>query len=234
MNFKDEVRELGEELDLPPELVWRHPFPGPGLAIRILCSNKEGSFSEPALEELINKETTELGYSAKILPIKSVGVQGDSRSYKHAVVLFGKLNWDKLEETSTKITNKFSEVNRVVYALNPNKLKEIKLRKAFLTEDRISVLQDVDALVMQEVRKKKLYKEIWQFPVVLLPLTVDESDKEVIVLRPVSSREAMTAEFSRPEKEFVEQLAEKIMKSCKVSAVFYDVTHKPPATIEWE
>ena len=70
--------------------------------------------------------------------------------------------------------------------------------------------------------------------VILLPLTVDGSGKEMIVLRPVSSEEAMTAEFFRLDKEFAESLADNIMKKCKVSAVFFDVTHKPPGTIEWE
>ncbi len=89
--YKDEVRELGEKLGLPHHLVWRHPFPGPGLGVRALCS--EGSpgsngmaEAQPALEAIGARfGHLEIG----ILPLQSVGVQGDSRTYAHPAVISG-------------------------------------------------------------------------------------------------------------------------------------------------
>jgi GMP synthase (glutamine-hydrolysing) len=90
--YKDEVRALGKQLGLPAELVMRHPFPGPGLAVRILCAERA---DYPAESGKIAKEIAEFlsaggvsGVSCAVLPVKSVGVQGDARSYRHAVALY--------------------------------------------------------------------------------------------------------------------------------------------------
>src|SRR5690606_13768376 len=133
--FKDEVRRVGEQLGLPPELVWRHPFPGPGLAIRII-----GDVSRERLEILrkadaiVREETTAAGLDKDIwqfpvvllADVRSVGVQGDERTYGHPVVLrpvtsqdamtadWARLPYDLLERMSTRITNEVREVNRVV------------------------------------------------------------------------------------------------------------------------
>ena len=104
----------------------------------------------------------------------------------------------------------------------------------FLTKERIFLLQEVDSFVMEHVKKNDLYRKIWQFPIVLLPVSVNDDKRDSIVLRPVSSKEAMTAEFYRLDKELTESLAIGLMKKHNISAVFYDITHKPPATIEWE
>ena len=133
--FKDEVRAVGAQLGLPAETVWRHPFPGPGLAIRII-----GAVTAERLEVLrdadaiAREEITRAGLDREIwqLPVvlladvHSVGVQGDGRSYGHPVVLrpvtsddamtadWGRLPYDVLERISTRITNEVREVNRVV------------------------------------------------------------------------------------------------------------------------
>jgi len=86
---------------------------------------------------------------------------------------------------------------------------------------------------MKAITENGLYDRIWQCPVVLLPLDVDGKG-EAIVLRPVFSLEAMTAKFAEIDGKIVREIAEKIMKIKGVGAVMYDVTHKPPATIEWE
>jgi len=212
--------------------VKRQPFPGPGLAIRILCSNGKESVDKEA-EKVLKEIAADFGYRARILPVKAVGVQGDSRSYKNVALLEGKLNWGKLEECSTRITNKVRQVNRVVYLLKPEKVSEIKLMKAHLTEERVHKLQEADSIAMNLTWKKGLYDKIWQFPVVLLPLDID-SRGEAIVLRPVFSLEAMTAKFAAIDEAVVQDIANQILKIKGVGAVMYDVTHKPPATIEWE
>jgi GMP synthase (glutamine-hydrolysing) len=133
--FKDEVRALGIELGLPETIVWRHPFPGPGLAVRVV-----GEVTEERLETLrqadaiTRDEMTAAGldravwqFPVVLLPdVRSVGVQGDGRSYGHPVVLrpvtsedamtadWARLPYDVIERISTRITNEVPGVNRVV------------------------------------------------------------------------------------------------------------------------
>ena len=133
--FKDEVRQVGEQLGLPPAMVWRHPFPGPGLAIRIV-----GAVDADRLailrraDAIVREETTVAGLDRDIwqfpvvllADVRSVGVQGDGRTYGHPIVLrpvssedamtadWSRLPYDVLERISTRITNEVEEVNRVV------------------------------------------------------------------------------------------------------------------------
>jgi GMP synthase (glutamine-hydrolysing) len=132
--FKDEVRAVGEQLGIPADIVWRHPFPGPGLAIRII-----GSVDHERLEILrkadaiARAELTDAGLDRDVWQfpvvllanIRSVGVQGDGRTYGHPIVLrpvssedamtadWSRLPYELLERISTRITNEVSEVNRV-------------------------------------------------------------------------------------------------------------------------
>ncbi|WP_328601008.1 glutamine-hydrolyzing GMP synthase [Actinomadura physcomitrii] len=132
--FKDEVRALGEQLGLPSEIVWRQPFPGPGLGIRII-----GAVTRDRLDILrdadaiAREELTRAGLDRDIwqfpvvllADVRSVGVQGDSRTYGHPIVLrpvtsedamtadWAKLPYDLLQKISTRITNEVREVNRV-------------------------------------------------------------------------------------------------------------------------
>jgi GMP synthase (glutamine-hydrolysing) len=136
--FKDEVRRVGEQLGLPPQIVWRQPFPGPGLAIRII-----GEVTASRLELLraadavTRAELTAAGLDREIwqcpvvllADVRSVGVQGDGRSYGHPVVLrpvsssdamtadWTRIPYDVLERISTRITNEIPEINRVVLDL---------------------------------------------------------------------------------------------------------------------
>lgn len=132
--FKDEVREVGIELGLPGEIVWRQPFPGPGLAIRIIGEVTENRLSILRQADLIVRdELKSAGLDREIwqcpvvllADVRSVGVQGDSRTYGHPIVLrpvssedamtadWSRLPYDVLEKISTRITNEVREVNRV-------------------------------------------------------------------------------------------------------------------------
>ncbi len=133
--FKDEVRALGLELGLPETIVWRHPFPGPGLAIRIVGEVTAERLTVLRQADAIARE--ELAVSGLdravwqfpvvlLADVRSVGVQGDGRTYGHPVVLrpvssedamtadWSRLPYDLLERISTRVTNEVSEVNRVV------------------------------------------------------------------------------------------------------------------------
>ncbi|KKQ72252.1 MAG: GMP synthase, GMP synthase (glutamine-hydrolysing) [Candidatus Peregrinibacteria bacterium GW2011_GWC2_39_14] len=241
--YKDEVREVGEKLGLPADLVWRHPFPGPGLAVRCLCAEEEHYPEEGiypgrlSLKEYLSSEILigHYRYDFDVLPIRSVGVQGDVRSYKNPLVLSsGNKNMDILGLVSTNITNFTPAINRVLYLLYPEKIDSITLQKSYLTPSRISVLQDADKIVMDFIKEKKIDREIWQFPTVLLPLSINGASGETIVLRPVESEEAMTANFYKMDFALLDELVEKLKLVKGVSAVLYDITNKPPATIEWE
>ena len=147
--FKDEVRQVGLDLGLPPEIVWRHPFPGPGLAIRIVGA---------------------------------------------------------------------------------------------ITEDRLAILRDADAIAREELTAAGLDRDVWQFPVVLLAdvrsVGVQGDGRTYghpIVLRPVSSEDAMTADWSRLPYDLIARISTRITNEVRdVNRVVLDVTSKPPGTIEWE
>jgi GMP synthase (glutamine-hydrolysing) len=146
--FKDEVRQLGLALKIPRENLFRHPFPGPGLAVRIIGE---------------------------------------------------------------------------------------------VTEERIAKLQKADAIFIGEMKKWKLYVHSWQAFAVLLPVSTvgvmgDERTYEnVIALRAVTSSDGMTADWSRLPQDFLAHVSNRIVNEVKgVNRVVYDVSSKPPATIEWE
>lgn len=231
--YKDEVRALGLELGLPEDMVWRHPFPGPGLAVRTLCSFGEEDGKLDMLTEDSIGFCREKGLEVDILPVKSVGVQGDSRSYAHPAVVYGKKDWQLLEDVSTYLTNKHNQINRVVVMLAPSQLPLLKLKKSHLSKDRLDMLREVDAVVMRFLHDKNLTRIIWQMPTVMLPLSSD-GKKECVVLRPVITRDFMTARFAEIVWNDLDMLTNEIMKFDFVDALFYDITHKPPGTIEWE
>jgi GMP synthase (glutamine-hydrolysing) len=147
--FKDEVRQVGIELGLPEEIIWRQPFPGPGLAIRIVGE---------------------------------------------------------------------------------------------VTQERLDLLRQADAIVREELKLAELDREIWQCPVVLLAdvrsVGVQGDGRTYghpIVLRPVSSEDAMTADWSRLPYEVLEKISTRITNEVSdVNRVVLDITSKPPGTIEWE
>ena len=132
--FKDEVRRVGEELGLPEEMVWRHPFPGPGLAIRIIGEvTRERLTVLRAADSILLEEVRRAGLYRElwqcfaVLPaIRSVGVQGDERTYGYPIVIravtsedamtadWARLPYDLLETISSRIVNEIPEVNRVV------------------------------------------------------------------------------------------------------------------------
>jgi len=105
--YKVEVRELGEALGLPEELVWRHPFPGPGLGIRLLCSDGEAVLPQPGAEAALSTLAARSGVGAALLPVRSVGVKADLRSYEQPVLLWGALDMERIESLAARI---FQEV----------------------------------------------------------------------------------------------------------------------------
>ncbi|MCM8783114.1 MAG: glutamine-hydrolyzing GMP synthase, partial [Candidatus Omnitrophica bacterium] len=146
--FKDEVREIAEQLNFPKEMIWRQPFPGPGLAIRII-----------------------------------------------------------------------GEVN----------------------EERLKILRDADRCLLEEIKRANLYEQIWQSFAILLPIKTvgvmgDRRTYEyVISIRCVESKDGMTADWVKLPHEILQRISNRIINEVKgVNRVVYDISSKPPATIEWE
>lgn len=146
--FKDEVRLLGKELGLPDELVWRQPFPGPGLAVRILGA---------------------------------------------------------------------------------------------VTPKRLSILRKADVILMEEIRAANLYHKVWQSFAVLLPVKSvgvmgdQRTYENILALRAVTSDDAMTADWAKIPHDLLGRIANRIINEVRgVNRVVYDISSKPPATIEWE
>ncbi|GBF49011.1 GMP synthase [Leptospira ryugenii] len=232
--YKDEVRDLGRRLGLPEVWVERHPFPGPGLVVRMISSlESPGNEILPKVESFLKSMGSK--HSAGILPIQSVGVQGDQRSYAHACVLNDlNLDWKAYDSVSIAITNKIKEVNRVVFMPGLATLpKEFFYTKIELDRHTSDLLREADFLVNQHLFTAGIHREIWQMPVVLVPVG-SKAKTYGIVLRPVESTEAMTANFYPMDQNILKAMTKDLHKLSEISAVFYDLTHKPPGTIEWE
>jgi GMP synthase (glutamine-hydrolysing) len=231
--YKDEVREIGEKLGIPHPLIWRHPFPGPGLGVRVLCS--DGIVSPISGDDCtaVDSIASKYGYKGSILPVKSVGVQGDERSYAHPALIRGNCDWDLLEKLSTKITNSVRTVNRVVFGTKTGTSPEYTLVKAGISSSRLDKLRKVDHIVTDALRNSGEYDKIWQLPVVLLPL-LNSDGNECVVIRPIISQEAMTARFAPLAQKTIDTIISRVANIEGIGDLFFDITHKPPATIEWE
>jgi GMP synthase (glutamine-hydrolysing) len=227
--YKDEVRVLGEELGLPHEVVWRHPFPGPGLAVRCLAAEARAAV-EPTTIALPP------GVAGWTVPVRTVGVQGDERSYSKLLAVAGLDDVEAAGVLARRVTNEHRTINRVaivVFQRPGAAFGHLAIHPATLTPERIALLRAADALVTRIVRARGLYDAIWQMPVAMLPLGAAPG-RETIVLRPVNSRDGMTADFARLPAPVVAELAQALGALPGVDAVLYDVTNKPPATIELE
>ena len=213
--YKDEVRAVGREIELADELLDRHPFPGPGLAIRCLCSE----FDAPL------RETPE-GY---IVPVHSVGVQGDSRTYAPVLAI------DALDHArATELINAIPGVNRVIAPVETRvPVGTMQVRACSLTAERLERLRKADGIVRRLTHETGYDREVWQFPVILIPLGSSGSPDSV-VLRPVDSVDGMTAQSVLMKAELRERMSAELLHVEGIAGVFYDLTHKPPGTIEWE
>ncbi|MGC8873421.1 MAG: glutamine-hydrolyzing GMP synthase, partial [Chloroflexia bacterium] len=136
--FKDEVRAVGEELGLPEEIVWRHPFPGPGLAVRVVGEVTPARVATlQRADAIVVEELRRAGWYRKtaqafavLLPVHSVGVMGDSRTYQQVIAVrvvtsedfmtadWARLPHDLLAEIGRRIVNEVPGVNRVVYDIS--------------------------------------------------------------------------------------------------------------------
>ena len=256
--YKDEVRNIGKKLGLSDELVMRHPFPGPGLSINVLCNDGK-SWSKKDDEELLaaNQElesvtldmfcancTKEL--KRAVLPVRSVGVQGDFRTYRFPALLTFADEGDgfyhlpdkreKIEACSSKITNSAKYINRTCIKLfqRPGiKDEDLKLQEGYCDRRRLDQLREVDNIVLTELHNSGWYNKIFQHLTIDLPYA-SSAEHATFVLRPVISEDVMTARFALLPKEVMNAIVRKIAELPFVDALYFDATNKPPATFGWE
>ena len=218
--YKDEVREIGREIGIPEKFVSRHPFPGPGLAIRCLCS----WVTAPV-------QRTDDGF---VLPVKSVGVQGDCRSYRSVLAVDRAPTETDITVAAPEITNRLSNINRVVAVCGSKApISAFSVFDASISKSRLDLLREADEIVRRFSLQNGFDDRVWQFPVVLIPVGTAQQP-ESVVLRPINSTDGMTADVVLMPAPLLEQLTRELLALPQIAAVFYDLTNKPPGTIEWE
>ena len=256
--YKDEVRAIGKKLGLSEELVMRHPFPGPGLSINVLCNDGK-SWSQKDEDELLaaKKELNEIkidmfcqnctaNLKRDVLPVRSVGVQGDFRTYRFPALLtfaaegngfdhFPKKR-ENLEACSSTITNSAKYINRTcikLYQKPELKDEALKLQEGYCEKRRLDQLREVDNIVLTELHKSGWYNKIFQHLTIDLPYA-SCSENASFVLRPVISEDVMTARFAMLPEELLGNIVKQIAALPFVDALYFDATNKPPATFGWE
>ncbi|XP_036203247.1 GMP synthase [glutamine-hydrolyzing] isoform X2 [Myotis myotis] len=236
---KDEVRVLGRELGLPEELVSRHPFPGPGLAIRVICAE----------EPYICKDFPETNNILKIVADFSASVKkGDCRSYSYVCGISSKdePDWESLIFLARLIPRMCHNINRVVYIFGPPvKEPPTDVTPTFLTTGVLSTLRQADFEAQNILRESGYAGKISQMPVILTPLHFDRdplqkqpSCQRSVVIRTFITSDFMTGIPATPGNEIPVEVVLKMVTEIKkipgISRIMYDLTSKPPGTTEWE
>ena len=234
--YKTEVRELGEALGLDAASIQRHPFPGPGLGIRVACESEvPGDYDEASIRGQMDFTLAGTGLRGLPLPVRSVGVKADLRSYEHPVLLVGERpDWDTMTSIAAGLAKGVEGINRCLFELSDRAPRESILVPATVTKERLDLLRELDDIVMKGLERHGLMAEVWQCPTVLAPVRLDGRGSELVVVRPVQSERAMTAKPAWIGEECAREITERILAFEQVGAVAIDATTKPPATIEWE
>ncbi|XP_030758663.1 GMP synthase [glutamine-hydrolyzing] isoform X2 [Sitophilus oryzae] len=278
---KDEVRVIGKDLGLPAEIVMRHPFPGPGLAIRVLCAEEpymERDFSETQVlvkilvefDQMLQKKHALLNrveavttddertclrrisskqrLAATLLPIRTVGVQGDCRTYSYAVTVSSEKepDWQDILFLSRLMPRVCRNVNRVCYVYGGIVKEPLPdVTPTYLTGNVLATLRQCDDVAMTVLQNSGHMASVSQMGVILIPLHFDRdqalripSCQRSVVIRPFCTQDFMTGRAAVPGKDLpidvVQKMVQEIEKVPGISRVLYDVTSKPPGTTEWE
>jgi len=241
---KDEVRKIGLLLGLPDEIVQRQPFPGPGLAIRVICSDAPYLTNNfESLNQQVASKAAGQNLHGCVLPIKSVGVQGDFRSYSYLTALSGayQREWEGLKELATQIPNTVGGINRVGLLLEHGRQlpgQVTSITPTTLNHESLELIRQIDHLVIGTFKKEGFLGNISQLLTVLIPIDTKDQGRHSIAIRGVVTSDYMTARPAILGEEIpwslIEGLDQTIRSDFPIDCVFYDLTGKPPATVEWE
>ena len=236
---KDEVRKVARKLGLEESIASRQPFPGPGLAIRLICHDKseEAEITSDEVQK-INSIIEGTSEKAQILPIKSVGVQGDCRSYRNLGVLYGNgvdFSWSEVTTLAKQITDSINTINRVAYILNKKEIdQKINCFDMKINDECVDLLRELDKIVTSNLETSKVSQTF----AVLVPIGITK--KYSVAIRTFVTNDFMTGRPGEIGKEVEKSDIQNIVKeieekfSDKISFIMYDVTSKPPATCEWQ
>jgi GMP synthase (glutamine-hydrolysing) len=242
---KDEVRQVARMLGLDEAIASRQPFPGPGLGVRILCTDGgKAPDAEKEAQLAAYMASHKTPYTAALAPVQSVGVQGDHRSYRSLALLAGQgldADWDNLFEFAKSIPNNLNFINRTAYLLN-GKTLDSALRSVHsrICHEEAELLREVDDIVTSEIMRPMedgAKCRIAQCFAVLLPVSAHE--RFSVAVRAVVTNDFMTAQSAVPGVDFPADALANIVRRIEASLpdidmILYDVTGKPPATVEWE
>ena len=249
--YKEDVRQAARRLGIAEEIASRQPFPGPGLAVRQICSNKN-ILAEPNGEnrKSFDNLMKSLNINGLVAPILSVGVQGEARSYKNLAVLFGDgldADFGKISEAAAVIPEKLDFINRCVYVLNKKNIESdgITCGELTMAEENTNLLREIDHIVTSEITKflkgSGNLNKITQYFGVLTPIQTIQSagNQYAAVIRAFLTVDYMTGMAAVPGKdipvEVIRAICGRIEKELdKIGLILYDLTGKPPATMEWE
>ncbi|CAJ1025429.1 Glutamine amidotransferase class-I/Peptidase C26/NAD synthase [Leishmania utingensis] len=258
---KDEVRDLGVRLGIPRHLIERQPFPGPGLAIRTLCTDgtpfRDANFAdtEATVKRLCMGDDASfaevaafvqsVALSACILPVRTVGVQGDRRTYAYASALSMQTfptteQWLALMQLAKAIPKTAHAVNRVVFMFGPPQSESpSSVTRTYLTTDVLDKIRVADDKVNGILMKHQLVRSLSQVPIVLIPVGFDKAGCYSVIVRTFLTNDFMTGIPATPGSAFMpltvlEEIVSELEKLEFVSRVMYDLTAKPPGTTEWE
>ncbi len=236
---KDDVRELAKHLGLPEAIARRQPFPGPGLAIRVICA--EGPYMEDdysQISEALGEFKTD-EFEPVLLPVRTVGVQGDKRTYRYLAGISGKKDWPKLVALAREIPRKVHGVNRLVYIFGePVKGPVKEVTPTHLAKDTVSQLREIDHAANAILKRHGLDRSLSQVPIIMFPVNFGQAGGRSIGIRTFMTENYKTGDIAVPGKDIPEKVLDEIvvavLKFPGISRVVYDLTSKPPATTEWE
>lgn len=233
---KDEVRQVARELGLSEAIAGRQPFPGPGLVLRVITW--DGTNDVPAdLDGKVAEALSGLELGAvRTLPFKTVGVQGDLRSYRFLTLIeTGNLAQPALNRAGQTVAGGFSDINRVAVVLAAREtMMDYEPRRSTIDEEQVRLLQEVDA----EAREILADLPSSQLFCLLLPFGAG-SGRFTVALRSIITNDYMTGRHAHLGSDLpVDRLrswADAVLtRFPQVDAVIYDITGKPPGTVEWQ
>lgn len=228
--YKDGVRKRAVALGLPSEIVSAQPFPGPGLAVRMI-NEVDHPEDVQRIYEHINNISKNYGLDSVVFPIKTVGVVGDHRAYLNLAVTTGNPLYSSRRRAALDIVNNTPEIGRVAYSFSDLIQDElIDLEPLEFNKTNLALLRDIDDFVNSQISEYGLMDQIDQMPIILFP----GPGQPWVGIRPISTDKYMTAAPFEIPLDYAQQLADDLIAKGDVGGLVFDDTDKPPGTIEWK